>query len=162
MGRETDAVRDLEIASRNSPNSFAVWGNLGDAYRRTKANEKADAAYQRSIALARERLSVNPSDTDALGVLATSLAKTGRTAEAADPIRRSLDAAKDQDPVVLSDAATVAALAGRDEEALRFLRRSAALGYCADIFARQPEYERLREKPEFRSIIAAPQKATRS
>jgi tetratricopeptide (TPR) repeat protein len=162
MGRETEAVRDLELASRNSPNSFAVWGNLGDAYRRTKANEKADAAYHRSIALARERLSLNPSDTDALGFFATGLAKTGQTAEAADPIRRSLDASKDKNPVVFSDAATVAALAGHDEEALRFLRRSAALGYCADIFARQPEYERLRENPEFRSIIAAPQKAARS
>jgi len=162
MGREADAVRDLELASRNSPHSFAVWGNLGDAYRRTKTNEKADAAYQRSIVLARERLSLNPSDTDALGFLATGLAKTGHAAEAADPIRRSLAAGNDKDPIAFSDAATVAALSGRDDEALKLLRRSAALGYCADIFVRQPEYEHLRDNPDFRAIVAAPQKAARS
>ena len=59
----------------------------------------------------------------------------------------------------MSDAATVAALAGRDADALALLRQAVALGYCAEILARQPEFERFRDDPEFRSIIAAPRKA---
>ena len=161
MGREEDATKHLELASRLSPNSFAVWGNLGDAYRRTRASEKADAAYRRSIDLAREQLRVNPNDTEALSLLATGLAKTGHAVEAADPMQRSL-ASSAKDPVAYSDAATVAALAGRDADALALLRQAVALGYCGEILGRQPEFERFRENPEFRSLIAAPQKAARS
>jgi tetratricopeptide (TPR) repeat protein/TolB-like protein len=158
MGRETDARKHLEVASELEPGSFAIWGNLGDAYRRTRTGEKADAAYRRSIDLARERLRMNPNDTEALSFLATGLAKTGKAAEASEPMRRSL-AASPKDPVAHSDAATVAALAGRDADALALLRQAVALGYCGEILARQPEFERFRDNPEFRSIIAAPQRA---
>ncbi len=161
-GHAAEAVAALELASRQSPRSFAIWGNLGDAYRRAQSPAaKADQAYERSIALAREGLRLNPADTEALGFLATGLAKTGRAAEAADPMQRAL-AADANDPAALADAAVVAALAGRDTEVLEFLRRAAAAGYCRDIIARQPEFVRLRENPNFRSIIAAPQKAAGS
>jgi eukaryotic-like serine/threonine-protein kinase len=159
MGRDGDAVKDLERAAQLSPNNFAVWGNLGDAYRRTREDAKADDAYRKSVALAQEVLRLNATDTEALGFAATGLAKLGRADEAAAPIRRSVEAARGRDPVVLADAATVAALAGHDADALAFLRQAIALGYCSEILARQPEFARLRETPEFRSIIAAPQKA---
>jgi len=42
------------------------------------------------------------------------------------------------------------------------LRRAADAGYCRTIIARQPEFERLSQNPEFRSIIAAPPKAAGS
>ncbi len=158
MGREGEATKHLELASELSPKNCTVWGNLGDAYRRAKATDKATRAFQQSIALAREQLRFNPADSDALGTLATSLAKTGHGAEAAEPIQRSL-AASSKNPVVYSDAATVAALTGRDAEALALLRQAVALGYCREILARQPEFERFRDNPEFRSVIAAPQKA---
>jgi tetratricopeptide (TPR) repeat protein len=159
MGREADATKHLELASELSPGDFAIWGNLGDAYRRAKASAKADAAYRRSIDLARERLRMNPNDTEALSFFATGLAKTGQAAEAAEAIQRSL-AASPKNPVAHSDAATVAALAGRDADALALLRQAVALGYCGEILARQPEFERLRDNSEFRAIIAAPKRAS--
>lgn len=158
MGREGEATKHLELASELSPKNCTVWGNLGDAYRRTKATDQATQAFRRSIELAREQLRVNPDDTEALGILATSLAKTGQSAEAAEPIQRSL-AASTRDPVVYSDAATVAALSGRDADALALLRQAVALGYCREILASQPEFQRFRDNPEFRSIVAGPQKA---
>jgi tetratricopeptide (TPR) repeat protein len=161
MGRDGDATKHLELAAELSPNNATVWGNLGDAYRRTKAADKANAAFRRAIDLARDQLRVNPKDTEALGTLATSLAKTGHGAEAAETIRRSL-AASAKDPIVYSDAATVAALSGRDADALAFLRQAVGLGYCGEILSRQPEFEKFRDSPEFRSIVAAPQKAART
>jgi tetratricopeptide (TPR) repeat protein len=163
MGQTGEAVAALERAARISPNSFAIWGNLGDAYRRASSPAgKAEAAYERSIALAREHLLVNPEDPEALGFLGTGLAKTGHAEAAADPIHRALAAGAGKDPVAFSDAAIVAALAGRDAEALGLLRKAVAAGYCPEIIVSQPELARFRDNPDFRSIIAAPQKAAGS
>ncbi len=159
MGREADALRDLEVAARLSPKNSAVWGNLGDAYRRTNANKKAQDAYERSVALAQEKLRLDPADTEALGSYATGLAKLGRAAEASAPAARLIAVAGGRDPVAFSDAATVAALAGRNADALALLRKAVDHGYCAEILLRQPEFAGLRDTPEFRSIVAAPQKA---
>jgi hypothetical protein len=53
----------------------------------------------------------------------------------------------------------VAALAGRTAEAIGSLRKAVEAGYCRDIIARQPEFERFRKDPEFQTIIAAPPRA---
>ena len=158
-GHGTEAIAELERAARESPANFIIQGNLGDAYRwNQSAPDKAERAYERSIALAREQLVLNPADTEALSFLATGLAKTGHADEATEPMRRLL-AAEGGDPVALSDAAVVAALAGRDTEALALLRKAVAAGSCREILTRQPEFARLRDNSEFRSILAAPQKA---
>jgi hypothetical protein len=67
-----------------------------------------------------------------------------------------------KEPDTLSDAAVVAAIAGRDAEALAWLRRAVGAGYCREIILRQPEFARLRDNPDFRAIVAAPQKAAGS
>ncbi len=163
MGRTAEAVATLERAARISPNSFAIWGDLGDAYRWAQTpGGKAEAAYEKSIALARDQLRVNREDADALGFLATGLAKTGHVDAAAEPMRLALAATGGKDPIALSDAAIVAALAGHDSAALLQLRQAVAAGYCREIIARQPEFARLRDNPDFRSIVAAPQKAAGS
>ena len=61
--------------------------------------------------------------------------------------------------MLFSEAAIVAALAGRDAEAIEWLRRAVAAGYCRDIILWQPEFARFRDNPEFRSIVAAPRNA---
>ena len=43
-----------------------------------------------------------------------------------------------------------------------FLRKAVAAGYCREIITRQPEFARFRDNPDFRSIVAAPQKAAGS
>lgn len=82
-------------------------------------------------------------------------------AEARREMERAL-AIDQNDPNVMSDAAIVSALAGRDADALAWLRKAVAAGYCRQIVARQPEFARLSQNPEFRSIIAAPPKAAGS
>ena len=160
-GRPAEAVANLERASAQTPTDYQVFGNLGDAYRAQGEDAKARAAYEKSIALARGQLGVNPSDASARSFVATGLAKTGRTAEASREMRSAL-ALDQQDPNMLSDAAIVSALAGDDAAALAWLRKAVAAGYCRQIAERQPEFAKLRETNEFRSIIAAPQKAAGS
>ncbi len=152
-GRSDEAVASLEKASGSSTNDYQIWGNLGDAYRAAKApKEKADNAFARSIALARDQLRLNPADAAAYSFLATSLAKTGQPAEASAPMQKAL-ALDDKNPNVLSDAATVAALAGRTDEALAWLKKAVAAGYCPAIILRQPEFSALRNRPEFLEIM---------
>jgi Flp pilus assembly protein TadD len=152
-GRSAEAVASLETASRAAPNNYMIWGNLGDAYRAARAPRgKADEAFTRSIKLARAQLRLNPQDATAHSFLATSLAKTGHVAEAAAPMREAL-ALEEKNPNMLSDAAIVAALSGRTDEALSWLRKAVDAGYCRAIIARQPEFEALRNRREFQEVI---------
>jgi Flp pilus assembly protein TadD len=158
-GRPAEAVVSLERAAAGSPEEFRIWGNLADAYAELPGSaQKAASAYERSIALAREQLRLNPKDTEALCYVATGLAKTGHTAEAQAPMSEALRL-EAVNPDIFSDAATVAALSHRDAEALGFLRKAVAAGYCPSILTFRPEFARFRENPDFRLIVAAPQKA---
>jgi tetratricopeptide (TPR) repeat protein len=161
-GRYADAVASLEKAVREAPSDYTIWGNLGDAYRMAPgAASKSADAYARSIRLAREQLRINPADAEAHSFVATGLAKTGHAREGTEEIQRAL-ALAERNPNVMADSAIVAALAGRDSEALDWLRKAVAAGYCRSIIARQPEFARLRDNPDFRSIVAAPRAAAGS
>ncbi len=160
-GHAAEAVASLERGARETPNDYLLQGNLGDAYRARGDSAKASAAYARSVALARVQLGLNPNDVRARCFVATGLAKTGHIAEAQEDMAR-VTALDPGVPEVYVDAAIVAALAGIDREALDWLRKAASAGYCRDIIQRQPEFARFRDKPEFRSIVAAPHEAAGS
>ena len=160
-GRPAEAVASLQRAARQTPSDYQIFGNLGDAYRATGEAVSANDAYNQAIALARAQLGLNPNDVTAQCQVATALAKTGKTTEANQEMKRAL-ALDRKDPNVLSDAAIVAALSGHDADALTLIRQAADAGYCRAIIARQPEFARLHQTPEFRAIIAAPQKAAGS
>ena len=160
-GHPAEAVDSLERAAAEAPNNFMIQGNLGDAYRARGDSGKADRAYARSIALARVQLDLNPKDVTARSYVATGLAKTGHLVAANQEMGRVI-ALDPTEPDFYSDAAIVTALAGRDAEALAWLRKAVAAGYCRQIVERQPEFARLSQNPEFRSIIAAPPKAAGS
>lgn len=155
MGLYSEAVTSLEKATRVAPENFQYWGNLGDAYKGSKAPMgKSDEAYARSISLARTELELNPKNVAAQSFIATGLARTGHASEANSEMQKAL-ALDSSNPNVLSDAAIVAALGGREAEALDLLRRAIAAGYCPGIIARQPEFERLRSDPRYQALIAA-------
>ena len=160
-GHFPEAVVSLERAVKQSPEDYQLWSNLGDAYRGAGKTDKAREAYDRSIALAREQLRVNPQDSSALSAVATGLAKTGNAPQASLEMQKALEIG-DADPNLFSDAAIVAALDNRNADALAWLRKAIAAGYCRSTIARQPEFARLRDDPAFRSIIAAPQSAAGS
>ncbi len=160
-GHAAEAVASLERAARESPDDYMIRGNLGEAYRVRGDAAKSDEAYARSVALARAQLALNPNDLVARCYVATGLAKTGHAVEASEEMRKVI-ALDPKEPDIFSDAAIVAAIAGRDAEALSWLRKAVAAGYCREIVAAQPEFARFRDNPEFRSIIAVPRRAVGS
>ncbi len=130
-------------------------------WRRPEQRERSAQAYARAIELARGALRLNPRDAAAHAVLGTSLARTGRLDDGARELETALSL-DDKHPSVFADAATVAALRGRSQEALAWIRRAVEAGYCRQILARQPEFASLRASPEFQSIVAAPRNAAGS
>jgi tetratricopeptide (TPR) repeat protein/predicted Ser/Thr protein kinase len=161
LGRATEAAATLEQAARLAPGDFMIWGNLGDAYRKLGADAKAAEAFGKSLDLARKALDLNPNDATAHCYVATSLAKTGHAQEAVGEARKAI-ALEPASPDVLSEAAVVFTLAGQDAEALGLLHRAVSGGFCREIVAAQPEFERFHDNPEFRSILAVPPKAAGS
>ncbi len=160
-GHPAEAVASLAVAAQGVPDNFEVWGSYGDALAETGAKERAAEAYVKSIELAREALKLNPRDVAAHAVLGASLARTGRLDEGAREIEAAI-AINGQEAMALADAAMVAALRGRRDEALVWLKKAVDAGYCPQILARQPEFASMRESPEFQSIVAAPRKAAGS
>lgn len=73
-------------------------------------------------------------------------------------MRRAL-AAAGGDPRVLLDAAAVAALGGRRDEAVALVGRALAAGYCPAVVAGSPDFAPLRDDPRFRALVSAPQGA---
>ena len=160
-GHTAQAVATLERAAEALPGDYRTWANLGDAYRAAGRAADARRAYERAIELGRAELRLDAGDPAAHAFLATSLARTGRVAEAEEPMRRAL-AAAGGDPRVLLDAAAVAALGGRRDEAVALAGRAVAAGYCAALVAGSPDFAQLRDDPRFRALISAPQGAAGS
>ncbi len=156
-----EAVASLEIATKNAPNDYQAWAAYGDALSENGSKAGAARAYERAVALARDALRLNPADVAAHSVLGATLARSGKPDEGARELQAAL-ALDDRHPNVLADAATVAALRGQTPEALDWVRRAVAAGYCRQVLARQPEFASLRSSPEFQSIVAAPHKAAGS
>ena len=152
-GRYAEAIEWLERASRDRPGDYRVWGDLGDAYRSVKGRDQdAASAYARAIKLARERLSLNPNDATAHSYLAVFLAKTGNPREGVVQIQAAL-ALDEKDADFLFDAAVVAVLDGRQQDAIAWIRRAVDAGYSRAIVAREPEFSGLRDDPQFQELV---------
>jgi len=152
-GRTAEALATLEAAVRQAPKDWQILANYADALTAEGQTDKARDAYERSIALCRQAIALNPTDPVAHSSLGTSLVRLGRGDEASKEIQAAL-ALDAKEPSVLWDAAVVSMLRGRTPEALGWLRKAADAGYCREIIARQPEFASMRESAEFRAIVA--------
>lgn len=152
-GRYTEATHLYERLTASGTPNFAIWGNLGDAYRWSPGKEqKAAAAYSRAVELARQALKVNPNNALALICLALYQAKTGQVAEAAQDMDKALRTAPD-DQTILFNAAIVSELTGSRARALSYLGRAVSGGYSLNEITEEPELAKLRQDPQYRSIV---------
>src|SRR5262249_40852427 len=152
MGRYQEAAEAFEAAIKLTPNYFQLWANLGDAYRWAPGlNAKANEAYTRAIELCREELTRNPRDPVVHSYLSLCLAKTGRLEEAKEQSREALSTGG-KNPEVLYNAAIVATLAHRPQEALGEIGSAAAAGYPVAFIEHEPEFAGLRNEREFQEI----------
>jgi tetratricopeptide (TPR) repeat protein len=160
LGRYADAAQSFEHAARLSPSKALYWANLGDAFRWAPgARGKSAAAYERAIALSRERLETDPKDADARITLGLALAKTGKPAQGMSEIQAAL-AIEPGNPDYFYDAAVVANLLGRSDDAIGWLRRAVDGGLGVRQIEREPEFQNLRGLDAYKKIFVAPKAAS--
>jgi superkiller protein 3 len=146
------AVDAFERAAGLRENDPVMWGNLGAALRwLPDAGVESRAAFDRAIALARERLELNPLDTALMGDLGSWLGQCGDLDAAREWIGRALES----DPRSAHNhahAVTVHELRGERAEALRSLERAVSLGYRWAEFDRDRDLVRLRATGDYRAL----------
>jgi serine/threonine-protein kinase len=153
LKRYNDSVPMFEKAVQMSPNVEEFTGNLADAYRWSGQREKANATYDKAIALAYKQLAVNPRDSDTMGSLALYYAKKGMPAEALNFIQRARSINK-EDVRLVYTAAVVEALANHPDNALGLLREAFKRGYSVQEASSDPEFDSLRSRPDFEKLLA--------
>jgi tetratricopeptide (TPR) repeat protein len=153
LKRYGEAVPMFEKAVEMNQNDPFLMGNLADAYRWYNQIEKANATYDRAIALGFKQLQVNPRDTSIMDQLSLYYAKKGDAVQSLDFIRRAR-AINPSDVNMIYDEAVVYALTGRPEQALETLREAFKKGYSVKEAQSDPELSSLQARPEFAKLVA--------
>src|SRR5262249_2764605 len=155
-GHYAASAKAFEEAVRLVPDDYQLWYNLGDAYRWSAGQrERASNAYEKAIALGRQALELNSKNVAPHATPARSFAKLGQPDEASEEMKIALDL-DSKSPDNLYKAAVVAAVAGRNSEALDWISRAIAAGYPRWLVASEPEFKALRGDPRFVRAITPP------
>ena len=152
LGQVADARRTYERALEIEPNDPALHRNMGDVLTRLGGEAAGRAAYRRALSILTGQLKVNPSDTDALGLMALVEAKLGRKADA----RLHADQAVGLAPAnadALFFSAEVHALAAEPEAAMQQLEQALAHGYSKVLARYDDNLFSLRTFPGYAALL---------
>jgi len=153
LKRYAESVPMFEKAVEMNQDDPMFMGNLADAYRWYNQIDKANATYDKAIALGFKQLQVNPRDANVLDQLSLYYAKKGDAIHAMDFIRRAR-AINPTDVSMIYDEAVVDTLGGRSEEALKTLREALHKGYSVKEAQADPELTGLQTNPGFAKLIS--------
>ena len=153
-GRFEAAAREFQAAIDTGGPQVEPLGGLGDSLRQLGRREKAKAPYEQAIALARERLKINPEDADLRTGLAMLLAGDGRCREAHEEAAGGAQKGKSLPPSAHSYAAVAYAICGDHEAAVRSSRQALEGGAVTDVRS-NPDLARVREDPRIRERLRA-------
>jgi tetratricopeptide (TPR) repeat protein len=147
-GDSDSAARNLAEAVRLEPNEIDTWSLYGDVLRFLHREQEANAAYERSMELARAILKLDPQEPEPHAILAECLAKRGDIGEAKKEIALAF---RDPDPVpaLFESAAMVDMLAGDRDAAIEMLKRAVAKGISPSLYVRDPRFTPLRTTRQF-------------
>jgi len=152
MRKYPEAIQALERSVELGPNQELAMGNLADAYRYSGQKDKANATYEKAIALAFRDLQVNPQNTDVMGDLASYSAKKGDAARAAEFIQRAR-AINKNDVTLIRTQAIVEALSNKPAEAVKTLREALSKGASVKQIQDDPDLVTLQDRPDFQALI---------
>jgi tetratricopeptide (TPR) repeat protein len=168
LGRYDDAAKMHQKALELAPESFENWGNLADAYRASAsvsgavdvgtenlgANraEDARAAYEKAIVLAKQHLTINPSDAVAIAALAHYLGCVGKQQEAIENIALARQLAH-SDMLVYYFSATALCALGEPQQALDAVRGAVSLGYRTHMVDADAGLYCLKETADYRAVL---------
>ena len=130
------------------------WGNLADTDMQiASAAAEAKDAYQRAIALSRERLAVNPRDADVMGRMSLYLARVSECVQARQSIEEARRLAPDR-VVLIFKAAKIAEACHDRASALRYLESAIQRGYSRREVDQDPDLGPLRQSPAYAAMRA--------
>jgi Flp pilus assembly protein TadD len=143
----------FEKAVEINHNDPMLVGNLADAYRWSNQFDKANATYDRAIALGFKQLQVNPRDANVLDQLGLYYARKGDATHASDFIRRAR-AISPGSVDMIYDEAVIFYLSGRTAEAQKALREALQKGYSLEQVKSDPELGTIQGTAEFKKLVA--------
>ncbi|HEX9119642.1 MAG TPA: tetratricopeptide repeat protein [Terriglobales bacterium] len=152
LKRYQEAVPMFEKAVELQPQQQLAWGNLADACRWSGQKQKAVETYGKAIALASKELEVNPRDANLMAQLGQYYAKSGKTAQGLQYVKRARAISPNEVPFMYFEG-MVQGLAGNTSEAIAALRSAFEKGYPVREAINDPELDGMRSNPEFQNMI---------
>jgi eukaryotic-like serine/threonine-protein kinase len=147
-----DAVKQFEKAVDLNPNDETMMGNLADGYRAVGQMDRANATYDRAIALAFKALQVNPRSATTMGSMALYFAKKGDAAQAMQFVQRARVLDPSSVDLILTSA-EVHALSNRPKEAIADLKSGLQQGLTTTSIESDTELESLRKRPDYQALV---------
>ena len=153
MRRYEESATDFERAVKLDPQSYELWGNLGDAYYWAPGRRaEAAGAYGTAIGLGEENLRHNPRDALLLAYLGQYHAMRGEQKLALDRIDAAIRL-QPKSPDILLASAIVYQQLGDTGRALNTLEKAVSLGITPETLRDTPNFNALGESPRFLALI---------
>src|SRR5579883_795673 len=147
-----EAVEMFEKAVELNPNDADVVLNLADAYRGLGQQDKARAAYLRTISTGFKQLETNPQDASVMSDIALAYAKTGNASQALRFIRQAQGIDKGNVSYVYAEA-EISAILGHTADALSCLKQALERHYPAEYAAGDEDLKNLNSEPQFKALL---------
>jgi len=148
-----EAIQNFQKALVLDGQNHLGYGALARAYFWAGQQETARKNYQKAIALAMEKLRVNPDDSEVNLMMGVYYGMLGQE----EPALAHLDSAQQSQPdgpEVAFWTGVVHLQLGHQAIAVAWIRRARARGYSLAEISNVPELDSLREDPEFRQILS--------
>jgi eukaryotic-like serine/threonine-protein kinase len=158
QGNYAGAARTYEKAVQVGGNeiiAYVSWRNLGEAYYWAPGERaRSRDTFLKAIALANERLGVNPRQTDAMYEIALSYAMLRQSGPALNYLKRALQTSSD-DPELLFTAGKIYSLLGEPEAAMDFLEKAVQSRYPVHWIRDDPAFKTLANNVQFQKLVGA-------
>jgi tetratricopeptide (TPR) repeat protein len=152
LHRFNDSVLYFKEALKFDDNNYQTWGNLGDASYYGGDSASAMESYRKAIALAEQRLEVNPRDPSVFGDLASYYSMLGDRKQALSYLDRSLQLGKGDKDLLLNDAVVYNRLR-ETGVALEWLSKALAAGYSRSVIATGATFDNLHDNPRYQALM---------
>lgn len=152
-GKIEEAAAKYEQAVQLAPENFEYWGYLGEALRLIPSRrQEAARAFERAVDLGNSRLAINPNDALARAMVASYLARLGRSSEAVRLLDDSLESGE-RSMYELYDRAVAFTALGQIGDAMAALESAVGLGYPVALLSLDRNFVELRREPRFAALV---------
>jgi tetratricopeptide (TPR) repeat protein/DNA-binding winged helix-turn-helix (wHTH) protein len=148
-----DAIDSFRKGVQYGPKDYRAYGNLARGYFSVGQLGPARENYEQAVQLANQKLRVNPKDPDVNLLLAVYMAMLRQKDAAASHLDRALRLQPDEGEFFFW-ASIVQLRLGNRPKAMEWLHKARSSKYSPAEIRAAPEFDGLRDDPEFKSIIS--------